>query len=174
LLSLGSYQTLPIRHEDMSHIMKWRNEQSTALRNNQKLTKKKQDEYFKNNILPTFSQKQPTQMLFSFFFNQKLIGYGGLVHIDWKNQNAEISFLLATDRNKPQQYTKEFMAFLQLIIQVASQTSLKKIYTNGYSNRKYAFKALPLCGFVQEGILKKHKLINGKFYDIIYYAYFLK
>ena len=39
-----------------------------------------------------FKEKQPNQLLFSFIENNLLIGYGGLVHIDWTNKNAEISF----------------------------------------------------------------------------------
>jgi hypothetical protein len=33
-------------------------------------------------------------LLFSFLKNGECIGYGGLVHINWIDQNAEISFMI--------------------------------------------------------------------------------
>ena len=91
---------LPIRVEDKYDIMKWRNEQIFHLRQDVKLTKQMQNLYFKDNILPSFDEEHPTQILFSILKDKRCIGYGGLVHIDWINQNAEISFLMDTQLEK--------------------------------------------------------------------------
>ena len=56
------------------------------LRQEVKLTKKMQELYFDEVITPSFDNKYLNQILFSVLENQKCIGYGGLVHIDWKNQ----------------------------------------------------------------------------------------
>jgi hypothetical protein len=47
-----------------------------------------------------FEQQQPSQLLFSFLENDKCIGYGGLVHINWIDSNAEISFIMNTQLEK--------------------------------------------------------------------------
>ena len=85
---------MPIRHEDRYDIMKWRNEQIEILRQQDVLTKEEQDTYFNEIVASLFEQKNPKQLLFSLFFRDELVAYGGLVHIDWHSLNAEISFLI--------------------------------------------------------------------------------
>jgi hypothetical protein len=89
----GELKLVPIRDEDKYSIMKWRNEQIAILRQKSPLTKENQEKYFKEVVEKLFETDQPSQLLFSFLEKGNLIGYGGLVHIDWENKNAEISFL---------------------------------------------------------------------------------
>ena len=96
----GMYKIVPIRYEDRMAIMKWRNEQMFHLRQAEPLTKALQDNYFKNVVSKLFDQEKPSQILFSFLENGKCIGYGGLVHINWIDKNAEISFLMNTELEK--------------------------------------------------------------------------
>ena len=93
----NNFKIIPIRMKDRNMIMSWRNDQIYHLRQKAKLKRKDQDLYFKNIVKKQFKEKQPNQLLFSFIENNLLIGYGGLVHIDWTNKNAEISFLMKTE-----------------------------------------------------------------------------
>ena len=92
----GEFEIVPIRHEDRIEIMKWRNEQIYHLRQSEPLTIDKQDAYFDNTIAPLFNQEKPNQILFSFLEGNECIGYGGLVHINWIDRNAEVSFIMNT------------------------------------------------------------------------------
>ena len=92
----GEYKLTPIRHQDRFDIMKWRNEQIYHLRQSSPLTEEVQDKYFNEVISNLFNQELPNQLLFSFLKNDKCIGYGGLVHINWIDKNAEISFIMDT------------------------------------------------------------------------------
>lgn len=94
--SYGSISIVPIRYEDRFDIMKWLNEQIYHLRQKQPLTVEDQDNYFTNIVSKLFDQDQPNQILFSYLENDTCIGYGGLVHINWIDQNAEISFIMNT------------------------------------------------------------------------------
>ena len=85
-----------IRHEDRYAIMKWRNEQLYHLRQTELLTEAMQDAYFENIVAKLFDQEQPDQILFSFLQGGECIGYGGLVHVNWRNKNAEVSFIINT------------------------------------------------------------------------------
>jgi hypothetical protein len=61
-----------------------------------------------------FDQDRPSQLLFSYIYNNKCIGYGGLVHINWEDKNAEVSFLM--DTNNIESLEKEhWVIFLKLI-----------------------------------------------------------
>ena len=94
---IEDYKLVPIRYEDRLAIMKWRNEQMYHLRQDKLLTEKSQENYFNGTVAKLFDQEKPNQILFSYLKNGKCIGYGGLVHIDWIDKNAEISFIMNTD-----------------------------------------------------------------------------
>jgi hypothetical protein len=47
-----------------------------------------------------FQLQKPNQILFSFLEENKCIGYGGLVHINWNDINGEISFIIDTKLEK--------------------------------------------------------------------------
>ena len=85
-----------ISPKDIEMIRSWRNKQIEILRQNKKISKKNQLDYFKNHVWKIMSKKHPEQILFSILENKILLGYGGLTNISWKNKRAEISFLLDT------------------------------------------------------------------------------
>src|SRR5690554_1619401 len=95
--SAGNYSIVPIRYEDRYEIMKWRNEQIYHLRQKEPLTKEQQDRYFSETVGSLFTQVKPNQILFSYLKGDECVGYGGLVHINWTDRNAEISFIMQTE-----------------------------------------------------------------------------
>ena len=161
---------IPIRVEDKFKIMKWRNQQINLLRQKHPLTIKDQNEYFKNIISKAFDQENPKQILFSFLEKNELIGYGGLVHINWQNMNAEISFLLKTELNSGLYYSKTFSVFLELIEEIAKSIDLHKIYTYGYDLYKERFIPLINKSYIKEATLRQHKKIDETWYDIKIYS----
>ena len=94
--SVDRYSLVPIRFEDRYSIMNWRNEQIFHLRQVKLLNKRDQDEYFKNVVSKLFDKEHPNQLLFSLIQEDVCIGYGGLVHINWVDKTAEISFIMDT------------------------------------------------------------------------------
>ncbi|OQA63201.1 MAG: hypothetical protein BWY38_03211 [Ignavibacteria bacterium ADurb.Bin266] len=168
---IDKYSLVPIRMEDRFDIMKWRNEQIYLLRQNELLTEEDQNTYFANVVSKLFMQEYPTQILLSLLENDKLIGYGGLVHIDWHNLNAEISFLLNPELNSDQiLYTKIFGAFLNMIEGVANCVKLHKIYTYGYDLVDFRFKPLIANNFNLEANLVRHVKIDNVFYNVKIYS----
>ena len=127
------YSIVPIRFEDRVDIMKWRNEQIYHLRQNKPLTEKDQDYYFKNIVADIFNQEKPNQILFSYLKNNKCIGYGGLVHINWIDKNAEISFIMDTKLEK-NEFGIHWDVFLDLIENVAFNVmEFHKIFTYAFN-----------------------------------------
>lgn len=169
----GDYKLVPIRHEDRYEIMRWRNEQVKVLRQKGVLTPKEQDYYFDTVVNDLFSLKNPKQLLFSFLKNDVLIGYGGLVHIDWDSLNAEISFLLDTELMRPETYTAFSNIYFPLIVKVANQANLKKVYTYGYDLDSFRFLPLYKNGFELEAYLHEHVQINGVYKGVRIYSFML-
>ena len=110
----NGFSIVPIRYEDRLEIMKWRNDQIYHLRQDKPLTEKDQNLYFKNTIAKLFQKENPNQILFSFLRENICIGYGGLVHINWIDKNAEISFRNAQDSIAAQLHAMAAIDFLSL------------------------------------------------------------
>jgi len=174
VFSLGEYSIVPIRMEDRYDIMQWRNEQMYHLRQAEPLTKSKQNAYFENVVAKLFEQEQPNQLLFSFLKGEECIGYGGLVHINWTDKNAEISFIMETELEK-QSFEKYWGLFLDLIEQVAFyELKLHKIFVYAFDLRPHLFKAIETKNFTKEAILEEHCFYNEKFIDVIIHSKFSK
>jgi hypothetical protein len=174
----GNYQLIPIRDEDKYTIMRWRNEQIDILRQKELLTKEKQEWYFKNIVNKLFEEEKPNQLLFSFFENGTLIGYGGLVHIDWESKNAEISFITATERNKDETlFRADFNNYLNIFLPIAFDLlKFIKVHTTFYdiSERRVYKTIVEEFKFIREGNLKNHILIGGKVENQLIYSCFSK
>ena len=168
----GDYSLITLRNEDRYQIMNWRNEQIFHLRQSELLTKEKQDLYFTNVIDKLFDQDLPKQILFSFLKNNECIGYGGLVHINWQDMNAEVSFVLNTEFNN-RYFIATWTKYLSLLKVIAFKNlNLYKIYTYAFDVRPKLYKALEYSGFAEESRLKEHCNIDGKFLDVIYHSCF--
>ena len=162
----NAYQIVPIRMEDRYKIMEWRNEQMYHLRQNKKLTKDDQDHYFEKVVYPLFELEQPEQLLFSYLQEDQCIGYGSLVHINWHDRNAEISFIVQTALEKDA-FAFHWSTYLAMIEQVAfKELSLHKIFTFAIDLRPQLYPMLKVSGFSEEAVLKEHVFFNGSYIDV--------
>jgi len=163
---------MPIRFEDRYLIMQWRNEQIYHLRQNKPLTKEDQDSYFINVVSKLFDQDKPDQLLFSFLKNGTCIGYGGLVHINWINQHAEISFIMDTSFENTS-FETYWRIFLDLIEHVGfHELKLHKLFTYAFDLRPNLYVALESAGFVKEAILLQHVLYDGIYKNVVIHSKF--
>ena len=164
--SFKEYSLVPIRKIDIENIRKWRNEQIDVLRQDKYLTKKEQENYYNKIIKKSFFLDSPDLILFSLLLKNKLIGYGGFVHINWNSKRAELSFLNNNLRIKKQVYEKDFSIFLKIILEIGFENlNLNKITTETYNIRPDVIKILEKFNFKKEGILKKHTMIDDKLID---------
>jgi len=168
------YHLTPLSNDHIESIRIWRNKQKDVLRQNQNIQKTEQITYFKKNIWPQSKILKPKNILMGFFHMNKLIGYGGLVHISWENRRAEVSFLLDDSIVKQLDlYEFEFSIFLNLIRQLAFQDlKLNKIFTETFDFRKKHIEILEKNSFYIEGRLKSHVCCNGKFVDSLIHGAF--
>jgi RimJ/RimL family protein N-acetyltransferase len=166
-----NFEIVPIRFEDRYKIMKWRNEQIFHLRQLKNIEKKEQDDYFKNVVSKLFEDDKPQQILFSYLENGKCIGYGGLVHINWNDKNAEISFVLNT--NLENKFIENWIIFLFLIEKVGfDNLNFNKLFTYAFDLRPKLYTALDLSGYTKEAILVNQTFFNDKYIDVIIHSKF--
>ena len=170
IFSNGEFKIVPIRFEDRADIMKWRNEQMYHLRQDKPLTQKSQDNYFNETVARLFDQDKPNQILFSYLKNNKCIGYGGLVHINWVDKNAEISFIMKSELEKDE-FELHWTTYLRLIDQLAFEDlDLHKLYIYAFDLRPHLYEVLTKSNYFKDAILNEHCLFNGKYIDIVIYS----
>lgn len=163
-----AYRLVPIRYEDREPIRAWRNAQLEVLRQAAPLTAAQQEAYFQRIVLPLFEQEQPSQLLFSLLHEDKLIAYGGLVHLSWPDLRAEVSFLVDPVRAADAAtYRQDFLAHLRLLGQVAFESlKFNRLFTETYDIRPAHIAILEEAGFRLEGRLRQHvQLAPGTFTD---------
>lgn len=166
----GKYKIVPIRYEDRIEIMKWRNEQLYHLRQAEPLTEFSQDNYFKNVVSKLFIEEQPSQILFSYLKDDVCLAYGGLVHINWVDRNAEISFVMKTEEQK-ENFENHWSNYLGLIEKVAfEELKLHKLFVYAFDLRPHLYQAIEKCGYKKEAVLKEHCFFEEKFIDVVIHS----
>jgi RimJ/RimL family protein N-acetyltransferase len=165
----GVYEIESIRLEDAELIRQWRNEQISALRQSRELSMDDQALYFREHVMPEFDSPYPGKILVRFTLKGSLIGYGGIVHINWADRRGEVSFLLETNRaNDRKKYVKEIKIFLKMLSEMAFiYLGFNKLTTESYNHRLFHVEAIENFGFRREGVLRKHTMINGQWIDSI-------
>lgn len=168
--SLGDYTIVPLRYEDRFSIMKWRNEQIYHLRQARPLTEEDQQRYFDQVVSRLFEAQQPDQILFSYLEKGECIGYGGLVHINWIDSHAEISFIMDT-RLEKEHFARHWSNWLTLVKELAfSELRLHKIFTYAFDLRPHLYSVLEENGFTREATLKEHCFVEGRYKDVIIHS----
>jgi len=167
IFTIGDFSLIPIRMEDRYQIMKWRNEQIYHLRQDKSLTEKDQDFYFENVVAKLFNDSQPDQILFSYLEGETCVGYGGLVHINWKDKNAEISFIMDTELEKDF-FEKHWLIYLCLIEKVAfGDLGLHKIYTYAFDLRPRLYSAVERKGYKNNARLEDQIFMDNNYIDVL-------
>ncbi len=169
---LNEFSLSPINLDNLKKIRIWRNSQLDVLRQKEVISEEMQILYFNNQILPNYKESNPKQLLFGFYKNEILIGYGGLVHISWEDKRAEISFLLDSiftiDSNE---HDSLFGFYLQLIQRVGFENlKFNKLHTEVYSFRSHHIAILEKNNFMKEGILRQHILIDNIYHDSVLHS----
>ncbi len=169
---LGAYSLVPLRYEDRFLIMRWRNQQIYHLRQQRPLTEEDQQRYFDTVVAGLYSAEKPDQILFSYLENGVCIGYGGLVHINWTDRHAEVSFIMDTSR-EADEFALHWTNYLTMLRGVAfGDLRLHKLFTYAFDLRPRLYPVLEACGFVREATLKDHCLFEGQYKDVVIHALF--
>ena len=169
--TLGDFAIVPLRYEDRFSIMEWRNEQIYHLRQARPLTEEDQQRYFDTVVARLFDQPKPDQLLFSFLEKGICIGYGGLVHINWIDRNAEVSFIMDT-RLEKEHFAEHWSTWLTMLKEMSfSDLNLHKIYTYAFDLRPHLYTMLEANGFVREATLKDHCFFEGGFKDVVIHSF---
>lgn len=166
----GGYALRSVRQTDAELIRLMRNESLPVLRQTAPLSYAEQQRYFSCEIMAEQQLVAPRQMLFMLTrddLSGGSVGYGGLTHIDWRVLRAELSFL-----GRPREdYARDFRAFLRLLHEVAfDDLGLNRIYHETYARSPVHRDVLNEFGYLIEGRLRSHVLVDEKLRDSYLYG----
>lgn len=172
-ISYADYSMRTVEARHIESIRQWRNAQMDVLRQKNEITKEEQLAYYDQFVWPTLAWPDPINILLAYFKNDHLIGYGGLVHIGWEDRRGEVSFLLDPIRTHNQEaYKKDFLVFLSLIKSLAFEDlKLQKLYTETFASREHHIGVLEEAGFILEGRMRQHVIINGQAVDSLIHGF---
>jgi RimJ/RimL family protein N-acetyltransferase len=170
-----------LEKDDLTQIKNWRNEQQNICRYWKPLTDDNQEDWYY-----TYSDKDAREVIFAIreivtlkhgtpsyseTTKEYLIGYCGLVYIDWLNRRAEYSILV--DKARHDNYDEIFKKTTDFIVGYGfSVLNLNKITTETFAFRKHQIELLDKYGFERQGILIEHTYKKGKYWDSHLHAIF--
>ncbi|MEQ8251850.1 GNAT family N-acetyltransferase [Oceanibaculum nanhaiense] len=169
VLEAGTLSVRAVQKAEIEAIRQWRNAQIDVLRQAEPITPEQQEAYFATHIWPQFSKARPDTILVSYREEDRLIGYGGLVHVAWAHRRAEVSFLLdPVHIGDDKVVARYFSAFLGLMKRLAfADLGLNRLCTETYAIRPNYVAMLEENGFRREGVLRQHVWIDGQPVDSI-------
>tara|TARA_Y100001973_G_C5186120_1_gene327945 strand:+ start:1074 stop:1589 length:516 start_codon:yes stop_codon:yes gene_type:complete len=162
---MKKYKLDTIENEHIHLIRKWRNEQINVLRQARLINKIEQEEYFSKIHL------DDRQMLFSILEDGQLVGYCGLVNINYINGTCELSFICNTEIINTPKYDKILLfTFAELAKNAFMSLGLNRIWTETYDFRRHHLNLLEEFGMIKEGILREQIFYNGERHDSIVHS----
>ena len=161
-ITRGRNALRPISWSDRTPIRRWRNEQISVLRQREPLSAHDQDQYFAEVIAPQMKSPQPPQLLFGYIEDGALVGYGGLVHVVWKDLHAEVSFLTETGRASGQKLRDDWFAYLDMLTELArDELGLQQLTTETFATRVDTPPILEEYGFAFVCERTAQSLVDG-------------
>lgn len=154
---------VPLEKEHLPNSLLWANDMSLNSKMLRVLpvTKVDQEKWYQIIV------EDPSKIVFAIktLKEDKHIGNTGIYHIDWLHRRGEFWVLIA-ERNFWKHGIGEEVA--SLMQKYAFQNlNLNKLYLNVSVDNKEAVSLYKKLNFHQEGVLKEHYFIEGKYVDII-------
>lgn len=111
--------------------------------------------------------QDPSKIVFAIktIDDEQHIGNTGLYHIDWTHRRAEFWILIGERDFWGQGIGSDVVALMQRY--AFDNLNLNKLYVNVGMDNEAAIALYKKSHFVQEGIMKEHYYIEGKYVDIV-------
>jgi diamine N-acetyltransferase len=163
MLKGGKIELVPLEKEHLANSLLWANDMSLNSKMLRVLpvTKVDQDKWYQDIL------EDPSKIVFAIktMKEDKHIGNTGIYHIDWVHRRGEFWVLIAEQSHWKQGIGKEVASLM--LNYVFQNLNLNKLYLNVSADNKQALSLYKKLNFQQEGILKEHYFIEGKYIDIV-------
>ena len=156
-------QLVPLEKEDLAKSRSWVNDEILSSRMLRVLpvTQVEQEKWYQDII------QSSSKIVFAIktLDHDKHVGNTGLYHIDWIHRRSEFWILIGEEDYTGQGIGTEVLSLMKRY--TFNNLNLNKLYLNVGTDNKEAIDLYKKLNFVQEGILREHYYIEGKYLDII-------
>ncbi len=154
---------IPLEKEDLSKSRSWVNDKSLNSRilRVMPVTQSDQERWYQEIV------QDASKLVFAIktLTEEEHIGNTGFYHIDWIHRRAEFWILIGERDFWKKQIGKEVVSLMQHY--AFENLNLNKLHLNVGSDNREAIGLYKKSGFIQEGVLKAHYFIEGRYRDII-------
>jgi RimJ/RimL family protein N-acetyltransferase len=154
---------LPLEKEDLPKSRQWVNDKylNSKMLRVLPVSKLDQEGWYQDVV------QNPSKIVFAIKTKdgEEHVGNTGFYHIDWIHRRAEFWILIGERSFWSKGIGAEVVSLMQDY--AFKNLNLNKVYLNVGEDNKEAIDLYTKSGFVQEGILKEHYFIEGKYLDII-------
>ena len=112
---------------------------------------------------PNWTCNNRLRCCFGFLDEDRLVGYGGIVHLCWPDRRGEVSFLTSSDRASGDAFRRDWEAYLAMLVPICRDgLGLHKLTTETYGFRTEVISFLENAGFAEEGVLVDHHRVGDR------------
>ena len=160
MLKHGKYSLRPIRQEDLSTLLAWRNSEriASAMLTSHEITWEEHEAWFQG-----LRRHDPLRH-FVVCYEDRAIGYMGFSDWDEENKRCSSSSYIGAVTDVPID-AGLFVDYLGLEY-IFSRTEINKVWSYVFAHNKRAYKLNLLLGYKEEGYLRQHFLQHGEFQDV--------
>lgn len=153
----------PMDMDDAPNYIRWLNDPETFifLQANGQVFNKLNEEQF---LMGVMERGEP-HFSIRLCETDKHIGGCGLINLDWVNRRGELGIMIGEAAYRNQGYGQE--AIKLLLDHAFYILNLNSVSLIHYEFNRRAARCYHKCGFKKAGRLRKARLINGQFFDII-------
>lgn len=163
MLTGKKVKLVPLEKDDLAKSRSWVNDASMNSRMLRVLpvTQGEQEKWYQKIV------DDLTKIVFAIktLKNEEHIGNTGLYHVDWIHRRAELWILIGARNSWRQGVGSEVVSLMQGY--AFKSLNLNKLYLNVGVNNKQAIALYKKLDFLQEGMLKEHYYIDGRYVDIV-------
>ena len=154
-----------IRKEDLTSIIKWRNDSEIMKYNTQYfLLNMEYEEKWYGDII----KKDSKNKMFVFKYGKDIVGVGGLIHLDNQNKNADVAIILGESKMHGKGLGKKA---LQLLVDYGfNKMKLHRIGAEIFEYNKISLKLFEKLNFKKELEMKDYLWRDGRWWKVFTYS----
>jgi RimJ/RimL family protein N-acetyltransferase len=156
-------QLVPLESNDLARSRSWANNAflSSKMLRVLSVTQREQEKWYQDIV------QNPSKIVFAIktLDSKEHIGNAGLYHIDWIHRRAEFWILIGEQNFWAQGIGTEAVSLMKWY--AFKNINLNKLYLNVGADNHEAIALYKKLNFIQEGILREHYYIQGKYLDTI-------
>jgi RimJ/RimL family protein N-acetyltransferase len=108
----------------------------------------------------------PSKTIFAVEADGKLIGFCGLFEIDETSRTCELGIFIGDKEYWGRGYGRDAV---RLLLGYAFRLrNLRRMWLEVHSENERAIRAYKSCGFVEEGRLREHAWLDGRYVDMVF------